>query len=277
LYIKNIEDEIDETKLRQFFAKDHFSEIKSVKIMTDDRGNSRGFGFVCLSTHEGALNAIKEMHGHPLPGCSKPLYVAFHEPKTIRVEKLKQRFRNRSKQQHNSVGVFPPPVFYPPQPFMYSQPNIVRNPRPWPQSYQLSMPAPYPQVLQSGGRGGRGRGPGSGPGRARNPNGPSPQVRRGPVPSTYAEPELTMETLHKYPADQQRLLLGEKLYPIIYKTQPAFAGKITGMLLDSGWKIEDLLGLLYDEERLNEKVADAAAILEKLRQESQLHDVPNQN
>ena len=33
--------------------------------------------------------------------------------------------------------------------------------------------------------------------------------------------------------ESQKLVLGEKLYPLIFASQPDLAGKITGMLLDS--------------------------------------------
>ena len=50
LYIKNLEDDVDEDKLREMFAP--YGTITSHKIMRDDKGNSRGFGFVCFSTPE---------------------------------------------------------------------------------------------------------------------------------------------------------------------------------------------------------------------------------
>lgn len=50
LYIKNLDDSVDEDKLREMFAP--FGTITSHKIMRDDKGNSRGFGFVCFSTPE---------------------------------------------------------------------------------------------------------------------------------------------------------------------------------------------------------------------------------
>lgn len=44
---------------------------------------------------------------------------------------------------------------------------------------------------------------------------------------------LTVQVLSQYPPDQQRNIVGEKIYPLIAKLQPELAGKITGMLLDS--------------------------------------------
>jgi len=56
-------------------------------------------------------------------------------------------------------------------------------------------------------------------------------------------------------------MLGEQLYPMIQKVQPKLAGKITGMLLDSGWGIPELLSLVHDEEKLATKIAEAVAVL----------------
>jgi polyadenylate-binding protein len=86
LYIKNIEDDIDEERVRKEFSA--YGTIKSCKIMTDEKGTSKGFGFVCFSAPEESQRAINEMNGRILPGCSKPLYVALHEPKELRRQKL---------------------------------------------------------------------------------------------------------------------------------------------------------------------------------------------
>lgn len=86
LYIKNIEDEIDEERLKKEFSA--FGTIKSCKIMSDEKGASKGFGFVCFSAPEESQRAINEMNGRILPSCAKPLYVALHEPKELRRQKL---------------------------------------------------------------------------------------------------------------------------------------------------------------------------------------------
>lgn len=60
LYIKNLDDEIDEEKLRAIF--DHFGTITSCKVMIDAKG-SKGFGFVCFSSPDEATKAVTEMNG----------------------------------------------------------------------------------------------------------------------------------------------------------------------------------------------------------------------
>jgi len=81
LYIKNLEDDIDEERLKKEFSA--FGQIRSAKIM-DDKGVSKGFGFICFTTAEEAQHAINEMNSCILQGCTKPLYVALHKPKDIR-------------------------------------------------------------------------------------------------------------------------------------------------------------------------------------------------
>ena len=62
VYIKNIHDEVDDDTLRARF--DEFGNITSAKVMRDDKGISRGFGFVCFSTPEEAKSAVSSMRGN---------------------------------------------------------------------------------------------------------------------------------------------------------------------------------------------------------------------
>uniref|UniRef100_A0A7N5P481 Polyadenylate-binding protein n=1 Tax=Ailuropoda melanoleuca TaxID=9646 RepID=A0A7N5P481_AILME len=57
LYIKNLDDTIDDEKLRKEFSP--FGSITSAKVMLED-GRSKGFGFVCFSSPEEATKARKE-------------------------------------------------------------------------------------------------------------------------------------------------------------------------------------------------------------------------
>lgn len=71
LYIKNLDDDITEERLRKDFSA--FGKVTSVRIMTQN-GRSKGFGFVCFSNSEEAIKAIEEMNGRIIS--VKPLYVA---------------------------------------------------------------------------------------------------------------------------------------------------------------------------------------------------------
>lgn len=64
MYIKNIHDEVDDDVLRARFTE--FGNITSAKVMRDDKGISRGFGFVCYSTPEEAKSAVNSMRGNSM-------------------------------------------------------------------------------------------------------------------------------------------------------------------------------------------------------------------
>jgi len=256
LYIKNLEDDIKEEQLRKEFSV--FGTIRSLKIMTDDRNNSKGFGFICFDTPDEAQRAISEMNNRPLQGSNKPLYVAFHEPKEIRRQKLLQEQLHRKQNPRPNMiqAVYPPPGYsYPsnagPPQYMYP-PQLVRQPhtRGWtypPSHMQYSQPPSQPPL------------PRSQVGRP-NSSGVTRKANQPPRPRPHVEIQ-SIEQLYQYPAEQQKLLLGEKLYSLIQKKQPEKAGKITGMLLDAGWEIDELYSLLVNEEKLNQKIEEAMGVL----------------
>ncbi|CAF1481925.1 unnamed protein product, partial [Adineta steineri] len=79
LYIKNLDDTIDDGRLRKEFSK--FGTIYSATIMSKN-GRSKGFGFVCFSAPDEATKAVTEMNGSIVG--SKPLYVAIDQSKEER-------------------------------------------------------------------------------------------------------------------------------------------------------------------------------------------------
>ena len=90
LYVKNLDDTIDDEKLRQEFQP--FGTITSAKVMCED-GRSRGFGFVCFSSPEEATKAVTEMNGRII--VSKPLYVALAQRKEDRKAHLASQYMQR--------------------------------------------------------------------------------------------------------------------------------------------------------------------------------------
>ena len=84
LYVKNLDDDMDNERLRKEFAM--FGNITSAKVMLDEKSHSKGFGFVCFSSPEEATKAIAAMNGRVIG--SKPLYVALAQCKEVRKAQL---------------------------------------------------------------------------------------------------------------------------------------------------------------------------------------------
>jgi len=80
LYVKYLDDSIDDERLKAEFAK--FGNITSAKVMRDANGRSRGFGFVCFEKSEQSTIAMAEMNNKIVAG--KPLYVALAQRKDVR-------------------------------------------------------------------------------------------------------------------------------------------------------------------------------------------------
>merc|ERR1719435_495187 len=117
LYVKNLDDTIDDERLRQEFAP--FGTITAAKVMYEE-GRSRGFGFVCFSSPEEATKAVTEMNGRII--VSKPLYVALAQRKEDRKTHLASQYMQRitgMRMQQLQMG-----VPFPQQPNYYSPANM---------------------------------------------------------------------------------------------------------------------------------------------------------
>lgn len=90
LYIKNLDDTIDDERLRKEFHP--YGNITSAKVMMEE-GRSRGFGFVCFSLPDEATRAVTEMNGRIL--VSKPLYVALAQRREDRKAQLASQYMDR--------------------------------------------------------------------------------------------------------------------------------------------------------------------------------------
>jgi len=90
LYIKNLDDTIDDERLRKEFAP--YGNITSAKVMMEE-GRSRGFGFVCFGMPDEATRAVTEMNGRIL--VSKPLYVALAQRREDRKAQLASQYMDR--------------------------------------------------------------------------------------------------------------------------------------------------------------------------------------
>uniref|UniRef100_A0A1L8DHH2 Polyadenylate-binding protein n=1 Tax=Nyssomyia neivai TaxID=330878 RepID=A0A1L8DHH2_9DIPT len=147
LYVKNLDDTIDDEILRKEFTQ--FGTITSAKVMMED-GRSKGFGFVCFSAPDEATRAVTEMNGRIVG--TKPLYVALAQRKEDRKAHLAsqymQRMANMRMQQmgqlyqpSGAAGYFVPSI-PPTQRFYGPQMTQLRTTPRW---------ATQPAIRQSGG------------------------------------------------------------------------------------------------------------------------------
>jgi len=145
----------------------------------------------------------------------------------------------------NILPVYPPTYGYPPNTTSPPQYSVIQQPMV--RQSRWNQPPPYQTGPYS-------QGPGTGQQR---------QPRTRPPVSRPKTGIPTRRAIDGYPQDQQKLIIGEALYPLIVKKQPERAGKITGMLLDAGWDIDELYSLLENEEKLNQKIHEAVTVLDK--------------
>ncbi|XP_074656080.1 polyadenylate-binding protein 4-like isoform X1 [Tubulanus polymorphus] len=108
LYVKNLDDGIDDERLRKEFQP--YGNITSAKVMRDKEGVSKGFGFVCFSSPEEATEAITKMNGRIV--VRKPLYVALGQRKEARKPQLASQYQQRlasMRMQNQQLGqIFQP-------------------------------------------------------------------------------------------------------------------------------------------------------------------------
>uniref|UniRef100_A0A1A8ESR3 Polyadenylate-binding protein n=1 Tax=Nothobranchius korthausae TaxID=1143690 RepID=A0A1A8ESR3_9TELE len=309
LYIKNLDDTIDDEKLRKEFSP--FGSITSAKVMLEE-GRSKGFGFVCFSSPEEATKAVTEMNGRIVG--SKPLYVALAQRKEERKAHLTNQYMQRIagmrampanaiiSQFQPTSGYFMPAVPQAQNRTTYYAPNQLAQMRPnprWQQqggrgqggfqgmpSSQLRQPGPRANLRHmspgGGSQGPRAANQGmaprpsmgvSGP-RAMPPykyatgvRNPNPQVVQ-PIALQQAQPAvhvqgqepLTASMLAAAPPQEQKQMLGERLFPLIQSMHANLAGKITGMLLEID--NSELLHMLESHESLRSKVEEAVAVLQ---------------
>jgi len=71
---------------------------------------------------------------------------------------------------------------------------------------------------------------------------------------------LTASMLAAAPPQEQKQMLGERLFPLIQRMYPDLAGKITGMLLEID--NAELVHMLEDQTSLKGKVEEAVSVLQ---------------
>eukprot|EP00897_Mesotaenium_endlicherianum_P009619 jgi/Mesen1/8686/ME000516S08007 len=128
LYLKNLDDTVDDEKLRELFAE--FGAITSCKVMKDPAGQSKGAGFVAFSSPEEATRAVTEMNGKMMG--TKPIYVALAQRKEERRARLQAQFQQRMAPAGVAGGAAPAsvPMYHPGAPNNLGQQIFYGQPPP---------------------------------------------------------------------------------------------------------------------------------------------------
>ncbi|GER43452.1 polyadenylate-binding protein [Striga asiatica] len=285
VYVKNIDDDVTDDELEEHFSK--CGTITSEKIMRDDKGVSKGFGFVCFSTPEEANKAVYTLHGGCVyllsillsSICSEPLYVAIAQRKEDRQAQLQLMHSQRMVGLGGSSTIFPGGYSH----FYYPASSVV------PQFPAQSAVIIQPRGIRPGWRG-NGVSNTSGPLAPNNPrphrqnrgrsNGhgfqqgaalPSASHLQQPNDSRNHKPivfgaglssggsQMLSNLLASASPEQQKHILGEHLYPLVAHHQPDLAAKITGMILEM--ENSELLLLLNSPKALAAKVQEGVEVL----------------
>ncbi|XVE76070.1 hypothetical protein DITRI_Ditri12bG0143300 [Diplodiscus trichospermus] len=299
VYVKNIDDDVTEEEIREHFSQ--CGRITSAKLIRDDKGVNKGFGFVCFSAPEGAAKAVSIFHGYMFH--RKPLYVAIAQRKEDRQAQLQLQYvQCLAGFLGPSTAVLPgaySPLYYSAPAGVVSQlsPQLGMKYRPFglrlgwrangfappirPTFQKSSLPvvpsAPretrqnrvrmnkhallqggshsilnVPQLQQ----------PSQTIASSKDQKGASafPQAASDSVAALSQGSEMLSSMLAASSPEQQKTILGERLYPLIQKSKPDLVPKITGMLLEMDKS--ELLLLLESPESLAAKVEEAAEVLE---------------
>ncbi|XP_072918321.1 embryonic polyadenylate-binding protein-like isoform X2 [Hemitrygon akajei] len=97
IYVKNFGEAMSSSRLREIFSI--FGKTLSVRVMTDQYGHSKGFGFVNFEKHEDARKAVAKMNGKEIN--SRPVYVGRAQKKAERQNELRRKFE-LMKQERSS-------------------------------------------------------------------------------------------------------------------------------------------------------------------------------
>lgn len=314
LYVKNLDDTIDDERLRKEFMP--FGTITSAKVMLEE-GRSKGFGFVCFSSPEEATKAVTEMNGRIVG--TKPLYVALAQRKEDRKAHLASQYMQRMAnmrmhqmgqmfQPSSAGGYFVPTLPQPQRFYGHAQVAPIRATPRWPAQPQVRPntqggTSAYPGMQNAFRAAARAPGqasamrnvssmarpitgqqtanirPMAAPGGVVNPTGrptnykytanmrnPPQQMpinQQPPVQQAVhiqGQEPLTATMLAAAPPQEQKQMLGERLFPLIQRMYADLAGKITGMLLEID--NSELLHMLEHNESLKAKVEEAVAVLQ---------------
>ncbi|XP_040187713.1 embryonic polyadenylate-binding protein-like isoform X4 [Rana temporaria] len=305
VYIKNFGEDMTDERLKEIFSA--FGNAVSVKVMVDENGRSRGFGFVNFGNHEEAQKAVAEMNGKEING--RMVYVGRAQKRIERQCELKRRFEQIKQERisrYQGVNLYVKNLddgisddrlrkefarfgtitsakvmmegghskgfgfvcFSSPEEATRAVTEMngrIVSTKPLyvalaqrKEERKAILTNQYMQRLTNT----RTLPPTMFPPFQQPPQNyfipPVPQVAE-PVIQMQEEP-LTASILAGAPPQEQKQMLGERLYPMIHGMHAALAGKITGMLLEID--NSELLHMLESPESLHLKVEEAVAVLQ---------------
>jgi polyadenylate-binding protein len=292
LYVKNFDENITNDRLKELFER--VGATISVRVMEHPVTKvSRCFGFVSMKDQAGAMKAISELSGSTFLG-SRPLFVTYALKKDVRrqtLDDMNKKLRAPRQQQMGGMmggGGGPGGMPFPPQ-----MPNPMPNQmfsggmgpggmgmRPasmqhMMQSAQMQQQMMQPRMQQSAPMM---QSPFTGPFPPhRLPPNPMPIARKMPmpvppqmVPPPQQQPQQQMvqqpqqslaSILASMNPEQQKNVLGERLYNYILRRHPNEAAKVTGMLLEMD--NAEILNLLDTNDLLDNKISEALEVLQR--------------
>lgn len=236
LYVRNFSPEFKDEDLKELFVE--FGEIKSCRVMVDEKGHGRGFGFVCFANTEQANAALREMNGRMLNG--KPLVVNIAQRRDQRYNMLQMQFQQRIQALMRQL---------PHMPFVA---GMQQQPRRGPRAHQggkMAVPPHRHMVGQVGSR----------IGTPQYTVTRTPQASPALAPDTPSLAPITEEELLAMPMEDQKVALGERLFVKVAEIVPDLAPKITGMFLEM--EARDAYALLENPKKLEEKVHEAVCVI----------------
>lgn len=271
LYVRNFDQEFKDDNLRELFTE--YGEIKSCRVMRDEKGNSRGFGFVSFFAADQATSALREMNGRMLNG--KPLVVNIAQRRDQRYSMLQVQFQQRLQAIMRQLPLLAFGGGHTTAPMLQQQQAGPRRNMRGQHQQQIQQSKPLPehrQLVGQAARGGRGgkasQGASSSTADANYTNqpytaAPSATVRTpqmaAQVPETPPLQPISADELLALTMEDQKVALGERLYVKVSEITPEYAPKITGMFLEMD--SIDALALLDNPSRLASKVDEALCVL----------------
>lgn len=252
LYVKGFDETVNSDRLRELFER--YGETVSVTVMMDTETNlSRCFGFVSMKDQNAASQAIHELNGSTFLS-SQPLFVTYAVRRDARRQNLEERskqFRMRPNPMPG-MGNMPPMNFMNPQ--MFNNMNMPFNMNPRMPVMPMPMNAPLRQM---------------GPNPMNQMRAARPLSQRPPMqsmmpqmpPQPPAQTQNLTTLLATLSPEQQKNVLGERLYTYMVRNNPTVAAKITGMLLEMD--NSEILGMLEKPTILDSKIEEAKEVLSR--------------